>query len=154
MRIWNTSKLARELAEGSLSEWDKTKYYIAGSIVQILLATVVPYLLGFGESTIDSFVVISHLVTAIIIYVGSMSVFKSCNKYKKAGFLETIIILNLPLSIKIELMYWVLFLSIAFYSAVTTSFGDYWYLFAYFVFPVKSIVFFILVKYHVDKAYS
>ncbi len=70
MRIWNTSKLARELAEGSLSEWDKTKYYIAGSIVQILLATVVPYLLGFGESTIDSFVVISHLVTAIIIYVG------------------------------------------------------------------------------------
>ena len=103
MYLWNTKALAKELKEGTLSESEKFKYYIVGTI----LYTVLLMLPTRGESTntIDS--LIGILIAILIIFFGTYMCYGVNKSGDNANFIERFICLSLPIAIKIFLI-WVL----------------------------------------------
>lgn len=116
MYFWNQPALEKQLANEEISEWDKTKYYIAFAILNVLgsLSIYIPfpsYKQQGIESLIGFFVTIGFVV---IVFKGIKSVFMVNKKIDNSHFIERITCLSFPLAIKFIIVLVTIILILAF----------------------------------------
>ena len=153
MNIWNTNQLAADLASEALSQQQKAQYYIACFYLQIASTVLPMYFLGYSfYLNIVTFA--SYVATLAVFHVGAMSVYKACSGYKKAGVLDTIVVLSLPVCLKIQLVYWLSYALIALLFAEQQSAAYVWLIYSFVAMPVMVWCQFYLIKKAVQQNYA
>ncbi len=105
LRVWNSAGVARDLAAGHVSEGDSFAYFV-GSSVLLLVEGYVGTLIG---TDIDWLLLYEFFVALVITVVG----LRACYLVNGAGsgkdFLVRFICISLPVSVKLALVSWVLY---------------------------------------------
>ena len=153
MNIWNTDVIATRLACDEIEQYEKTKYYIACFYLQVVFMVLPMFLLGLSYS-ITLFTFASFVTTTAVFHIGAIGVYKACAKYKKASVLDTLVVLSVPVSIKIQLVYWVTYVVIMKLFVAFDSPTYVWVLYGFTVMPVTVWVQFYLIKRAVEKNFS
>ena len=153
MNIWNTHQLAADLASEVLSQKQKAQYYIACFYLQIASTVLPMYFLGYSYY-LNIVTFVSYVVTLAVFHMGAMSVYKACSDYKKAGVLDTIVVLTLPVSLKIQMVYWLSYALIAVLFAEQQSAAYVWLIYSFIAMPVMVWCQFYLIKEAVHQNYA
>ena len=99
MYLWNTKALAKELKEGTLSEWDKFKYYIIGVLLYSLIGDL--SYISNTDFTYTYFDILISFISLFIIFLGVYKSYEVNNMGDGKNFLERFICLSLPVGIRI-----------------------------------------------------
>jgi hypothetical protein len=153
MNIWNTDVIAAQLARNEIDQHQKTKYYIACFYLQVI-GTILPmFLLGFSYS-INLFTFLSYVVTISVFHLGVLKIYRACAVHKKASVLDTLVVLGLPISIKIQIGYWITYVLITSIFEAMQASTYIWVIYGFITMPLMMWLQFYLVKRAVDKNYA
>jgi len=149
MKFWDVDKVAQDLRDKVMSEWDKTKYYIATLFLQLILLSITGLLFGYGA---NSYTIIAFAVSALVSYFSIVSVYKSCEKNQEISVIEALIVIGFPATVKSQTAYWAVYVVLlsGYYSAFITASIFTWIFIA--LTPAYYALFFSLVKQGVEKA--
>ena len=152
MDIWNTDVIAKKLAEDKIDQKQKTMYYVVCFYLQVV-GTVIPmFLLGYSYS-INLFTATSYVVTMSVFHLGAFKVYRSCADHKKASVLDTLVVLGLPISIKIQIGYWLTYFLITYILNVIQASPYAWVVYGFITMPIMIWLQFHLIKRAVNKNY-
>lgn len=103
MYFWNINSIARDLKTGSLSEWQKTKYYIA-TILFGLFASVLAHSLStyFGLLSVASYA-LSGVATVYCV----VRIFNINHKADDKNFIERLTCFGLPATVRTFVFYFI-----------------------------------------------
>ena len=102
MYIWNGKKLAKVLAKNELSELEKIKYLLLGSIFYI----TTNYFNFYVFPIIDNFYYFEYFLIILITIAGVLVCFKKHGGNAQKGFIENFICLTVPVLVKMYLFVW------------------------------------------------
>ncbi|GAA0541496.1 hypothetical protein GCM10009098_06380 [Rheinheimera aquimaris] len=152
MDIWNTDVIATKLAKDEIDQKQKTVYYVACFYLQVI-GTVMPmFLLGYSYS-INLFTFASYVITVAVFHLGALKVYRACANHKKASVLDTLVVLGLPISIKIQIGYWLTYFFITYILNVIQASPYAWVIYGFITMPIMVWLQFQLIKRAVDKNY-
>ncbi|WP_394388396.1 hypothetical protein [Shewanella woodyi] len=152
MNIWNTDVIATQLARDEIDQQQKTKYYIACFYLQVI-GTVLPmFLLGLSYS-INLFTFLSYIVTISVFHLGAFKVYRACAVHKKASVLDTLVVVGLPISIKVQIGYWITYVLITLMFEAMQASSYIWVIYGFITMPLIVWLQFYLVERTVDKNY-
>ena len=121
MYFWDTDRLAALLAKEELGQGQKIRYYIACFYLQTASTVLPMYLFGLSYS-LDVITLASYVASLVVFHLGALKVYKACAHYQKAGVLDTVIVLSLPVCIKVHSVYWLVYAVVVY--ALTTAEGN------------------------------
>ncbi len=136
MYFLDTDRLATLLAKDELDQSQKVRYYIACFYLQ-MASTVLPmYLFGLSYS-LDVVTLASFIASLAVFHLGALNVYKACAQYQRAGVVDTLIVLSLPVGIKVHSLYWLAYAVIVY--TLTAAEGG-WYLWVIYSFSAMPIM--------------
>jgi hypothetical protein len=148
MTFWNVNKLAVALKREELSEWNKTKYYIATLFLQMLLGAVSSFYFGWGG---DFRAVIATILAALLSYFCILGIYKSCEKHEEISILEALTVLGFPVSVMLQVFYWGTYLvMLSAFNASLVSQDVFAQVFLILI-PVYSVLFFALINSAINR---
>jgi len=149
MKYWDIDEVAQDLKNKNLSEWEKTKYYIATLFLQLALLSITGLFFGYG---VNLYVVIGLAVSALISYFCIVNVYKSCEKSQGVSVIEALIVIGFPATVKSQTVYWAVYVVLlsGYNSAMITASTFTWIFVA--LTPAYYVLFFSLVKQGVERA--
>lgn len=136
MYFWDTDRLAALLAKEELGQGQKIRYYIACFYLQTASTVLPMYLFGLSYS-LDVITLASYVASLVVFHLGALKVYKACAHYQKAGVLDTVIVLSLPVCIKVHSVYWLVYAVVVY--ALTAVEGS-WYLWVIYSFSAMPIM--------------
>lgn len=136
MYFWDTDRLAALLAKEELGQGQKIRYYIACFYLQTASTVLPMYLFGLSYS-LDVITLASYVASLVVFHLGALKVYKACAHYQKAGVLDTVIVLSLPVCIKVHSVYWLVYAVVVY--ALTAAEGS-WYLWVIYSFSAMPIM--------------
>ena len=114
MYFWNINSLAIDLKADSLTEWQKTKYYIA-TLLFGLFANLIAALKYFSLLTITSFSLCGVAIVFCLIHIFNIN-----HKADDKNFIERLICFSFPATVKTFTIYYV-FVLIHFGLSILTN---------------------------------
>jgi hypothetical protein len=151
MKYWSTDGAALDLANNSLSEWQKAKYYIATLIIQLVSAVIIVLLVG---TYVSFHLVWSYAACALITYLYVVVIHKSCEANDNVSVIEALVVIGLPASIKAAVVYWASSLIVRIvYSAELLPNGIVIF-FHFALTPMFYVLYFSLISGSIDRANS
>ena len=94
------------------------------------------YLFGLSYS-LDVITLASYVASLVVFHLGALKVYKACAHYQKAGVLDTVIVLSLPVCIKVHSVYWLVYAVVVY--ALTAAEAN-WYLWVIYSFSAMPIM--------------
>lgn len=110
MYFLDVENLSKSLLKNELSEFEKTKYYIAALYLQLLNIGLPAYFWGFK---LDSLGLISYILAAL---VGTYCIIAICrvnDKIDGKNIIERLVVLGFPAFIRALVLYWLLYFILA-----------------------------------------
>lgn len=153
MNIWNTNQLATDLACEALSQKQKVQYYVACFYLQIASTVLPMFFLGYSYY-LNIVTFASFMVTLVVFHLGALRVYRACSGYKKASVLDTIVVLSLPVSIRVQIVYWLAYGIISILLAEQQSAAYIWLIYSFSAMPVMVWFQFYLIERAVNKNYA
>ena len=105
MHFWNVKTLARELAEGKVTQTEKMKYLLAYAI----LSTIVVQLVGWSGEHVSPILILQAVGVLVITVVGILACYQANRKGDGNEFIDRFICLSLPLTLQIGALTFVVY---------------------------------------------
>lgn len=151
MELWDINKTVIAVKSAELTEWEKTKYYIALMIFQLLSLAITGML---GNTRIGVVGLISYALAACVGIFGIISCFNINTKNDNKNFIERIVILGLPITVRVSILFWVLFVVISVVGANFEYEDMLLNLYGLFSASAYYLVFFYLLRLNLAKLYT
>ena len=100
MYFWSINSVARDLKANSLSEWQKTKYYIATVLYTFFESWISGSVSGFNYYTF-----VSYFLSSVVVIYSMVLIFNINHKADDRNFIERLTCFSLPAIIKTSVFY-------------------------------------------------
>jgi hypothetical protein len=117
MYWWNVSKLAEDLTNDRVTERERFKYYLADAIVMNAVVQLVIYV---GQP-FTMWYALSSLAAVVISIVGIVLCYRVNKAGDDADFIERIVCLGWPVTIKLAVLFGVIMIVIAIVGEIMTQ---------------------------------
>ena len=153
MRLWYSRLLEHELAEGRLSEWEKTKYFLFPLMLSAFLSgpiwMITPNYGPIPPVTERFFTLLGGLITAAITYIGIKMGYRSNQRIDGKNFIERYAILSVPIFIRFIVIATTLMIIILIF--LRHSMRDSVSPFLHVIIPLAYLYYFHLVALSIDR---
>ena len=108
MHFWNIQAVARQLDDGTLSEWEKGRYLIACFVMPVVTGYTVSFLASQPPIRGTSFTLslLALLLEAFALIVGFIHLFNRHARRHATGFVERMVCLSVPASVRTFVLGW------------------------------------------------